>query len=96
MEPNWSIILTGAGIGLVMVGGYVKLRLAMAADMKAISDRLLKIETRLEMDDRGADDRREARRREMMGIARSVIEVELSKSPRTDPHMKVFTGDIEP
>jgi hypothetical protein len=76
MEPNWSIILTGAGLGIVIVGGYVKLRLSLAADNKAISDRLLKIETRLEMDDKGSDARREARRREMTSIARAVYQVE--------------------
>lgn len=72
MTPDWNIILTGVGLGIIMVGGYVKLRLSLAADYKSISDRLLKIETRLEMDDKGADDRRKARRREMTSIARAV------------------------
>jgi hypothetical protein len=96
MQPDWSIILSACGLGVIIVGGYVKLRLAMAADYKAISDRLLKIETRLEMDDRGADDRRDARRREMMAIARSVVEVEMSKTSSTNPRMQVYQGEIEP
>lgn len=95
MEPNWSIILSACVIGLIIVGGYVKLRLAMAADNKLISDRLLKIETRLEMDDKGAEGRRSARRREMMDIARSVFEIEIAKGG-TNPHLKVFSEEIEP
>jgi hypothetical protein len=92
MQPDWSIIFTGVGLGLIIVGGYVKLRLAMAADYKSISDRLLKIETRLEMDDKGADDRRDARRREMMSIARSVFEVEFTKGG-TNPRIQQYGGD---
>ena len=79
MQPDWNIILSASVLGIIIVGGYVKLRLAMAADNKAISDRLLKIETRLEMDDKDADERRVARRREMMAIARSVFEIEMGK-----------------
>lgn len=94
MEPNWSIILSATLLAFISVGGYVKLRLAMAADNKLISDRLLKIELRLEMDDRGADERRTARRREMMSIARSVIEVELAKAG-TNPRLKAFSGEVE-
>jgi hypothetical protein len=79
-----------------MVGGYVKLRLAIAKDMSAISDRLLKIETRLEMDDKTADDRRDARRREMMSIARSVFEMEFAKGGGTNPRLQVYKGEVEP
>ena len=80
MQPDWNIILSAAVLGIIIVGGYVKLRLAMAADNKAISDRLLKIETRLEMDDKGASERRSARRREMREIAKSVVAIELGRA----------------
>jgi hypothetical protein len=94
MAPDWNIIISAAMLGLVIVGGYVKLRLAMAADYKDISDRLLKIETRLEMDDKSAEERRSARRREMMAIAKSVFDIEMGKGAGTNPGIQLPTDGV--
>jgi hypothetical protein len=103
MVPDWNIIFSACGLALVMVGGYVKLRVDLAkslppdliAALRDISDRLLKIETRLEMDDKSAKERRDARRREMMEIAKAVVEIEIGKTRGgTNPGIQLPTDGL--
>ncbi len=70
MQPDWNLILGFIGVGIVLVGGFVRLNL-----------RLAKIETRLEVDDRGKPDRDAARRLEIADIARAELRIHKAECP---------------
>lgn len=74
MTPDWNLILGFIGVGLVLVGGFVKLNL-----------RLAKIETRLEMDDKGKPERDAALRLEMADIARAELRIHKAECPACEP-----------
>jgi hypothetical protein len=54
---DWNLVLGFVGVGIVLVGGFVKLRVDATKQNAAVCSRLDKIETRLEIDDKGAADR---------------------------------------
>jgi hypothetical protein len=91
MQPDWSAIIGGLSFGVVIVGGLLALLRYLISELRTISERLLKIETRLEMDDKGADERRAARRREMREVAKSVFEVEFNG---TNPRMQIPPREV--
>ena len=70
MQPDWNIILGFAAMALLMVGGFVR-----------IMGRLQKIETRLEVDDKGKPDRDAARRLEIADIARGELRIHKAECP---------------
>ena len=74
MQPDWNVIMTGISLGLLMVGGFVR-----------IMARLQKIETRLEIDDRGKPDRDAARRLEIADIARAELRIHKAECPAREP-----------
>jgi hypothetical protein len=85
MEPDYNVILSAVGLGILFLGGFVK-----------IMARLQKIENRLEMDDKGKPERDHARRLEMADIARGVCQVECRRETATNPGLPRYTGDIVP
>jgi hypothetical protein len=91
MQPDWNVILGALGLGTVIVGGLIALLRYVVSELRTISERLLKIETRLEMDDKRAADKRSARHREMREIARSVFEVEFNG---TNPRKQIPPREV--
>lgn len=71
--PDWNLILGFAGVGIILVGGFVKLNL-----------RLAKIETRLEVDDGNKPERDAARRLEMGDIARAELRIHKAECPNRE------------
>lgn len=74
MEPDYNVIISALALGMLMLGGFVK-----------IMGRLQKIETRLEIDDKGKADRDMARRLEMADIARGELRVHSAECPAREP-----------
>ena len=92
MLPDWPLILGFASVGIILVGGFIKLRLENALGFQQLGSRLTRIETCMELETAAKPDRIEARKWAAHQIARAEIACHVAECPRREVTGVTNTG----
>jgi hypothetical protein len=81
MAPDWNLILGFVGVGIVLVSGFVQLRVNQTKQFAALKAAIDEIKLRLDIDEKQKPERDAARRLEIADIARAEIRIHKAECP---------------